>query len=219
MYFCPNCNNVFDITKGTSQAGGEIQESSSEDNNMTTTSSLNIKEMFGGAKGGKDDAYDEIINKLMKTDKIDKKELDKFSLEELMKSDAYKKLKHKQKEHIFNKIQDMLPIEQKKLFTLEETKQQLEKAYFICNNCGNRKPIEKGTLIFSKVSSDIAQSYSSSDVGDMKYSDILPRTRKYICPNAKCESHTNPQKREAVFFRMNNTFRVKHICQACDTVF
>ena len=106
-----------------------------------------------------------------------------------------------------------------RIFKCEKCKTNIVNPRAICNNCGYMKPIPEGTLIFSKVSTDIAQSYSTSDFKDMVYSDILPRTRKYICPNTKCESHTNPQKKEASFFRMNNTFKVKYVCQTCSTVF
>ena len=211
MYFCPDCNNVFDITKGidstpvTAQTGGN--------NNFTNENDLIMQH------GGKDNTYEEIIKNIINGENIDGKKINNLSMDDLTNSIVYKKLKHKQKESVYNKLQDLLPNEQKKLYKEEGISKISEKAYFICNNCGNRKPIEKGTLIFSKVSSDIAQSYSSSDVKDMKYSDILPITRKYICPNKNCDSHTNPQKREAVFFRMNNTFKVKHICLTCDATF
>ena len=188
MHTCPNCNNVFNITKDGTQAGGNI------------------------------DNDDELINKLLTNKHLTDKDLDNVSLDALLDSLSYKKLKHKQKESVYNKIQDLMPDDQKKIFA-EKPRQNIEKEYFICGNCGYRKVIESGTLIFTKISNDISQSYSPINVDNMKYSDILPKTRKYECPNDKCESHTNFQKRKAVFFRMNNTFKIKHICCACDTVF
>ena len=211
MYFCPNCNNVFDITKGTSQAGGDIT-------NTSENMSPNIieKDFIGGFS---DDNYEKLISKILKNEKIDENEIKKISADDLTKSLAYKKLKNKQREEIYNKVQDLLPNEQKKIIKGEEPTHQIEKAYFICNNCGNRQHIDEGTLIFRRISNDLAQSYSSSDVKDMKYSDILPFTRKYKCPNIKCDTHKYPEKKEAIFFRMNNTFGIKHICKVCDTVF
>ena len=203
MYFCPNCNNVFNITKDSTQTGGENEIS---DNSETTISSVSLTD------------EEKFMSKLLSNDHITDKDINKISLDDLVQSTAYKKLKQKQKEIIYNKVQDLLPNDKKRLFN-EKPNKNIEKAYFICNNCGYRKPIENGTLIFSKVSSDISQSYSPVQVENMKYSDILPRTRKYICPNTKCESHDDLTKREAVFFRLNNTFRIRHICQACDSVF
>ena len=79
--------------------------------------------------------------------------------------------------------------------------------------------MKPGTLIFSKYSNDISQSYTSKDSSIMKYSDILPKTRKYKCPNSECESHHDLSKKEATFFRMNNNVQIKYICNACDTSF
>jgi len=193
MEYCPNCNNIFNITKDGAQTGGVSSESASTEE-------------------------EKLIAKLLTNKHITEKDLSNISLENLIDTLAYKKLKHKQKELIYNKIQDLLPDDQKKIFA-EKPRQNLEKINYICNNCGYRKPIESGTLIFSKVSNDISQSYSPSQVDDMKYSDILRKTRKYICPNDNCESHTNFQKREAAFFRKNNTFKIQYICLACDTIF
>lgn len=206
MYFCPNCNNVFDITKGSS-------ETFSGGNGDDLIPEFDLA-MFGGA----DDFYDKILMKVIDGEKLDAGEINKISLDDLVQSITYKKLKLSQKQYVYNKIQEQLPLSKKKVFNDTEIK-STEKAYFICNNCGYKKPIKKNTLIFSKVASDVAQSYSSSDTINMKYSDILPRTRKYICPNKYCDSHTNFSKREAVFFRTNNTFKVKYICLACDETF
>lgn len=212
MYFCPNCNNVFNITKGDSSAGKKYVGGDNEENQeMKAELGLHLE---GGA-----DLYDRVITKVMSGEELDKKDIDSISLDELMQSFAYKKLKLKQKQFIYNKIQELLPLDKKQIFNENETKQNTEKAYFICTNCGYKKPIKKNTLIFSKVASDVTQNYVSSDVIDMKYSDILPRTRKYLCPNKSCDSHEDFNKREAVFFRTNNTFKVKYICLACDAIF
>ena len=216
MYFCPNCNNVFDITKTSTKGGAKSDISDMEIEAAMQSESSEENILMGGAKN---DIYTDIITKLLHNGKISDEEIAEISLDNLVKSSTYKKLKHAEKEVVYNKLQDLVPLEKKKVLKEETVKQQVDKAYFICNNCGYMKPIPDGTLIFSKVSTDIAQSYSSSDFKDMIYSDILPRTRKYICPNTKCESHSNPQKKEASFFRMNNNFKVKYVCQACGTIF
>lgn len=224
MYFCPNCNNVFDITKGPgvlTHTGGKNKNTLNLNVSEIPDFSdleLNINDLMGGDNNN-DNMYDKILKKTINNENLDKKEIDKISLDDLVQSNLYKKLKLKQKQYVYDKIQEQLPLSKKKVFNEEGVKKNIDKAYFICNNCGYKKPVKKNTLIFSKVASDVAKNYSSIDVIDMKNSDILPRTRKYICPNTSCESHVEPHKREAVFFRMNNTFSVKHICQACNTVF
>jgi len=226
MFFCPNCNNVFNITRGTTQLGGELERQKDMFPDITTTESTTDSttesttgNMTPTSQEGGDDIND-IINKILDNEEITTDTIGNIPFDDIIKSITYKKLKGKDKEIVFNKIQDILPVEQKQVIQEnQEKKQQFEYSYFRCTNCGFLKKIEPRTLIFSKVSSDIAQNYVTSDVSIMKHSDILPRTRKYICPKKDCESHTNPEKREAVFFRMNNTFRVKYICTTCDTNF
>lgn len=232
MFFCPNCDTVFDITKVTNQNGGNLKnvllndsttESLSEltseslSENLFSDDSFDKNPQYG--KGNNIDDYETIIKKIINNELLSKDMIINISLDELSKSPSFKKLKIKQKEYVYNKIQDLLPVDKKKILSDDNVYQPKDSAYFICNNCGIMKKINEGTLIFSRVSSNIAQSYSTSDYNSMVYSDILPRTRKYICPNDTCDSHTDPIKREAVFFRMNNTFKIKYICTACHTSF
>lgn len=186
MYFCPNCNNIFDITKNPHK-----------------------EKQLGGAKD-----YLSVINKIINGEDISSDDTKGLSLDDLVKENTYKKLSAEQKELVYNKIQQLLPIDKKSIEENAGTP-TADKAYFICKNCGFLKPIEDNTLIYSRVSSDISQSYTSSDISEMINSDILPRTRKYVCTNSKCISHTDPSKKEAVFFRINNSYNVKYICLAC----
>lgn len=208
MYFCPKCDTVFDIEKGSEDLkGGSNKKIISESSENISTSSTQ-------SKGGAD--IDEIIKKILAKEELDDNILKEISLNDLIKNSEYKKLKTQNKEFVYNKFLDLLPLDKKNLpFDQKIT----DMAYFICKNCGYSEKMKPGTLIFSKVSSDISQSYKTEDIKTMKYSDILPKTRKYKCPNSKCESHTDLNKREASFFRMNNTHRVKYICHACDTSF
>lgn len=200
--FCPNCNNILDITKSSKQAGGAKDEESTDSDSSTHS-----------------DHSDTFIQKILHNHKIDDTSIDTINFDDLLKSDEYKNLSVENKELVYNKIQDLKPTDIKKTTYEKNMAKTSEKAYFICDSCGYLKPIDDGTLIFSRVSNDIVQHYASSEVNDMQYSSILPRTRKYICPNTKCISHTDDSKREAVFFRLNNSYRVKYICLPCGTVF
>ena len=192
MYFCPNCNNVFDITKNPHEKNDD---------------------QIGGAKN-----YQSLINKIINKEDVNKSDLQNVSLDELSKDISYKKLNSEQKKLVYNKIQQLLPVDKKLVKDLAGDVSP-DKAYFICRNCGFLKPLNDNTLIFSRVSSDISQSYTSSDPIDMANSDILPRTRKYICPNNNCISQVDSTKREACFFRINNSYKIKYICLACRTWF
>lgn len=93
-------------------------------------------------------------------------------------------------------------------------------AYHACTTCNYHEPIKNNTLILSKNKDQDTNLYI--DFGlfkDYKYSNILPRTKNYLCNNNKCETHKNINIKEAVFFRTNsesmNTFLM---CVICDTV-
>ena len=183
MFFCPDCDNAFDITRLATQQGG------ADETAIPTT--------FPKKKEDKGDKYEIIINKILEgqTNSTDFANLDPQSI---LHSEAFKKLKSKQREYVYNKIQDAMP-KQQKVTRLENESKKVNLddnlAYFICKNCGLTKKIQPKTLIFTRTSEDIAQSYVSGNYDDMLDSDILPHTRKYICPNKECSSHTNPEKR------------------------
>jgi hypothetical protein len=169
-------------------------------------------------KGGDRVDYDDIIKKILGKEIIGPDVAVKLSVKELLKQESYNNLKSNQKEYVYNKIADLTKINQDDIKKIE-VKDVPDKVYFLCTNCGTTKQIKENTLIFSKVSNDISQSYVASDLSNMQYSDILPVTRKYICPKDDCESHKNIEKREAKFFRLNNSMRLKYVCLACNTTF
>jgi len=208
MFFCQNCNNAFDIAKSTQ---------SIKVGDTTAINTPNIDQEGGFQIGsGK---YTDLVNKTL-NNSLTEKEVDGINLDDLIKSDDYKKLSKKEKQIVYNKVQDVLPRDKKKI-----SKDSVDKlsdkvlAVFICNNCGFTKEIEPQTKIFSRTSDNIAQSYTINDYKNMLHSKILPFTRKYNCPNSECKSHTDPKEKEANFFRLNNSYKVKYICRSCGTDF
>jgi len=185
MFFCPNCSNTFDIT-----------------NKLKTQQ-----------KGGAQPNIQDIITKALENKLLSDAETENLTLSVLTESDAYNKLKNKDKEYVYNKLIDVIQKNPKHQDIKEHH------AYFICTNCGLSEEIKEKTRIFSRSSLEVSKNYATSNIKNMLYSDILPRTRKYTCPNDKCESHKNMDKREAIFFRMNNTYQIKYICVACETSF
>jgi hypothetical protein len=83
---------------------------------------------------------------------------------------------------------------------------------FICRKCGNNEEIKPGTLIMSDHISTGSEHYNMQN---MIYSRILPYTRKYTCPNQKCQTHKDESLKEAKMFRVGSTFRVRLICMHC----
>jgi acetone carboxylase gamma subunit len=206
MFFCPNCNNMFDIARAIPQSGGKKK---SEDFDLLESESESESISFN-----------DFINKILNNDETVNNNIKQININELQQSQEYKKLKIKHKELVDNKIQDLLPISEKAIMQSTSTKNIEDlSAYFVCNNCGFANKITPKTKIFSRTSADISQNYTVSDYSDMLHSDILPRTRKYICPNKQCISYKDISKREAIFFRLSNTYKVKYICTACKTDF
>lgn len=201
MYYCPNCSNLFTITNNV-------------DNIMNKNKESNIKNIK--QKGG-DINYEKLIKSIIDTGKKDIEIPTNISLNKLIESVSYKKLNAKEKEYVYNYIYNKVSDTKKNITQTSSTIKK--KIYFKCLTCGTYEEIKDVKLIFNSVGSDISQSYVTSDLNNMKYSDIIPRTRKYICPNKKCPSHNNYHQREAVFFRLNNSFRIKYICLTCDTSF
>lgn len=91
------------------------------------------------------------------------------------------------------------------------------KGVYICRICGHKSRITPGTIIFMRPSEQIIKTYNSINTNKI-YDPTYPVTRNYICPNSDCESHKNPAKREAIFYRISTTYDVQYICKTCTTV-
>lgn len=187
MFYCPKCSNSFDIAKSTT----DLQT------------------------GGEKDNYDTLIDFILTNKTVTKEQLDKLNVQKLLKSIEYKKLNNKKREKIYNIIQDNLPENKKKLMLEKDTNlNENNIAYFICSNCSFYRKINNGTLLYSK--SSLVED-KVKNMSNRIHSNILPLTRKYICPNKVCESHKNIHKKEAVIFRYPNSYKIKHICKTCKT--
>ena len=79
------------------------------------------------------------------------------------------------------------------------------------------RPINDGTLIFSRSFGIDTDDIDSSHNPDLVNEPTLLRTRRYKCSNEKCPSHTDPTKREAVIYRKGDTYQVDYICTTCKT--
>jgi hypothetical protein len=114
---------------------------------------------------------------------------------------------------------DNLTTEQKGEENVDKLTDEL-KAYFICKNCGNSEQIKLGTTLFTKNYNNVIKTnINTNNVKNYKEVSYYPRTREYMCPNNKCVTHNDHTKREAVFFRVENTYKVTYVCTACDTHF
>lgn len=189
MFFCPNCNNTFDITKNAPPQAGGVP--------------VNVD-------------YDKFINRILNDEVDDDLNVDLLSADDLAKNSTYKKLKSKQKDKVYNKLIELLPLEKKNLPKANKINKNI--VYFNCTNCGYKEPVKDGTIVFSQTSGDVSQVYVSPHLKTMKHSDILLNTSKYICDNPNCVSHKDLEKREAAVMRQNNSYKSILICKACDTI-
>lgn len=227
MFFCPNCNNAFDITKTVPGSGSDSSApppaSSSSAPSSAPSSASSSAPSSGVAEpsldGGKKALdYATVIDKIISRESIGDIDFNDFAEDNLLKTSSYTKLSKANKELVYNTIQDILPESHpdKKINTIGESKQYIKhKIYFVCNNCGFTKPMENKTKIFSRGTNN---RYVSESYDNMIYSDILPVTRNYICSDKSCPSHKDETKREFKMFRMNNSFQIKYICLACKKI-
>jgi len=198
--FCPNCNNVLDISK-TSLKNSKLSAIISE----TPTTVSDVEETETETETEKDN-ISEIINNLLNDIVVDEKNIQLYNMDEFLKHSEYLKLDKKQKTIIqnkltmyFGKIDDSI------------------NAYYVCSNCTYSKGIESGSIIMSKngISNTLELYINYDKLKNKIYSKVLPITKNFICINDKCESHKDPKKREAVFYRIGRSLQVWYTCKAC----
>lgn len=208
MFYCPNCNNIYDITKNIpsiiNQTGG--QESETPETVSTVTNTTNDLDK---------DNINIVIKNILSGKQINKSELKNITLDNLIKNTNYKRLQNKTKELVYNKISELL--DNKNISSKSDTLTNTN-AYFICKNCNNYEPIKPNTLITRKIYNETNEVIleDSSKFKDMSNVKCIPLTRNYICPNNKCISQTNHSKRAAKFYRIPGSFKIRYICTGCD---
>lgn len=193
MFFCPNCNNIYDITKNIEtpqQKGGQISDTPNTVSSQFTNTSDNISELINAAL----------------SDTLDSANI-AFDMQTLSNHPSFKKLSAKNKELIINKLTKNNP-------------QTTSNAFFICNNCGNNEPIKPQTLIFKKNYDQTNYDYDADNIEKIKNLanvDYIFLTRNYTCINDKCPSHDDHSLRAARFIRVKGSFAVRYVCTACNS--
>lgn len=184
MFFCEKCRYAYDVTK-------------------------DVKSKQLGGKNA--DALKNIFTRFKSNQPIDKDDLEKLTVKDITNDERYDALPEKTRKRLISNIKNT-----DKNFFVEEAKSEDSNinnaAYFICKFCKNPKLIKPGTLIYSK-------NYSGNTVETIDYSNIihdptLSRTRTYICKNAKCSTHKNPQDKEAILTK-NTSDQIVYVCTIC----
>ena len=148
---------------------------------------------------------DEVIKKIVESQELTDEEKQSVNIDALINNTYYSELDKKTKSLVDKKINKML-----------SKKQQTDKAVYICK-CGYTAPIAGRTLIMSKMgsSSNTSSLNTPQRIKNMLHDKTLPHSRNYICPNKECVSHTDPEKRDAVFFRFSDSLQIWYICISC----
>ena len=122
-----------------------------------------------------------------------------FTKEEMIKDKKYSKLKKSDK------------IKLDKLFEIVYTD-----AEFSCNNCNYSKQLDKTFLLYKFEKKNDLESKTIEDNKILSKSPILPRTRDYICKNVSCKTFKDPNLKEAVYYRDENSFSLNYLCTVCN---
>jgi len=201
IYFCDNCDNIMDVRKNIMKPADTLASEIIETNEITETEQ-NID-------------YKIILDKVSNNEKLTHEELKSIDLKDLFENKHYKSLakKGEVKKMILNMIEEM-----------GNTDENIN-AYFYCNNCCFSKKIENETKILTKHSANtntynIHNEYTDPTLYKNKvFSNTMPITRNFVCPNDKCDSNTGKKPTEAIFFRENkDSYKLIHVCKVCLTI-
>lgn len=191
MEFCPNCNNILDISRTPTKV------TVIDPTTISQTTSDNIKK--------DNDDYLKIINMYKNNINISTM-IDNINLTELQKHKEFIALKDKDKK-------DLL-----KLFKSQED--DTYNAYFVCKNCSYSEKITKRTNVLNKMNVGSVSGYNNVEMFKYYVNDkTLPHTRDYICRNKNCETHSKPEMKDAKWFRPNQFgYNTYYVCLVCETV-
>ena len=124
-----------------------------------------------------------------------------FKKEDLEKNAKYKKLEQTEKDK-FEVLFQLPPV---------------TGAQFKCNNCSFAKEITETVLLYELDLTDKTEKIKSIEENQLICNNpILPRTHDYNCKNISCPTIKDTKlKKEAVFFREKDSYKVNYICTIC----
>ena len=147
-----------------------------------------------------------IIDNVLQGKSLDVSDVD---MEKFIKTEVFTKLDKSQKTSILKEIES----------SIFRKSENIYDAYFVCKTCNYSEKIKPGTLIASKIGVNTQTNYLNINKYKNKINNnVLPRTRKYICPNKDCPGNDDPEQHEAVITRVNNTMQVMYVCTACESI-
>ena len=179
-----------------------------------------LAEQMSGGSGGGD--IKKAISVLSEERKIELNEVTGIDLEKVVNTSEYKDLPSDKQEIVYNHIQDLLPVQKKRLAKLlENTKSSSKRTYRVYLTCPKgdfTQPIPPKMVIkdrYLKRSSQVVKNNKSSMSKNMVQNRTLPTTRYHECSNgANCVAVKTGKSPEFVFMRQPSG-RVQFQCVAC----
>ena len=212
MLFCPNCDNILNISKNPPKNNlGVINNVATPDTISDSDIEKNTEKEKNDENIKQNELFEDVINKLLAGEVVSDSVLTEINFIQLTKNKVYQKLDKKQKSLV-----------QSKLSSFIEKLDDATNAYYFCKNCMYSKIIEAGSLIVSSAggSKDLTTTkyVNFNKLKNRIYSKSLPITRNYICINDKCDTHKtdkNKKDKEAVFYRLGTSMQVWYTCKVC----
>jgi len=211
MKYCPKCDNIMDVSRTVPQVTHDTNQTNLNQTNLNETN-LNETSQNPTSLSSTDKSINinvehtsKIINMYTKGFDITNEHVD---IEQLQKNPEFTKLKEKDRKELTKILKNM--------------DDETLSAYMMCKNCSYSEKIIKRTMILNKMNTysilgENKQDYSKYKY--MRYVDILPHTRDYICKNKTCPTHKNSELRDAKWFRpTQDSYETFYVCCACGTV-
>ena len=153
-------------------------------------------------------SLNELFRKFNESEPIEKTDLENLKLLDIQNDERFDKMSKKTKT-ILLKILTSIDSSFKESEQIQETK--TNNAYFVCKSCNNYITIDEGTTVYSKNYGIITDHI---DYTLRIHDPTLMYTKNYICSNKDCNTHKNPNTKEAVL-QKQNTGKVIYVCKTC----
>lgn len=232
--FCEKCDNILDITRSIpenvevydnntpdvlssdddeDQDQDRDQDQDQDQDNQTDGQETDEHENDNKNKEPISNVnYEALLKKIEDGGKPTNEELREINIKDMVKNEYYKKMAKKGK--IKKSITDMID----DLGNSDDN----TNAFMVCNNCNYNKNIDPGFRVLSKNPENyIAHNdFVNEDAYRNKvHLRVVPSTRSFKCPNAKCPSKQKNVQSEAIFFRKNaGTHETVYVCKKCLTI-
>jgi len=207
MQFCPECDNILDISKNKPKNVKTTSLSSTPTTVSMTNENINDNDDINDIND-EDKIIEDIITKIIKGDKIIESDLEDLNMNRILKSKKYTSLDKKQKSII-----------QTSLTTLFDKIENLINAYYYCSNCSYHRSIKPGMNVLSRMNTNTTNTFINLEKQkNMVYTKTLGYTTNYKCINQDCITNKNKNsEREAVMYRNNGSLQIWYACKKCES--